>query len=668
MVATPRESLTKNTIESSDLFGWIVNITDENVIIKFRNGDYYEGDTSKRVMHGRGKYKWADGTIYEGNFVNGYATGHGTLQYPDLTVYSGEFCKSFLHGYGVINISSSTMRYSGNWKAGKKHGQGWLHYETDDWYDGEWFEDNKQGEGVRQYKSGETYQGCWYGGRQNGCGVFVWCNNDVYKGEWKNGKICGYGEYIWNTFINRSFTFPVENVYKGNWIDGTRNGTGTLFFGYDNGLRLDGEWVNNEKHGGGTLVCGNGTVVQQGRLFHQDQLVGETEEVPENNPTELTNRKNLLDLKSSSKKELPLHLPAENSLNLLHFNRDKMTDNYVNNSIATSGSKETLLSNLQQQQSEVERREIRDTILTNLPELYKVYNKYATIATDNVSTFKPILIRLFFWQMVRDLNYFRTNYNLIDIDLILLDNPNSGFKTRHYPFEEIFFWQFLQILLCLAWKFHTAEMVTRDCKKDGILSTLFTNFVTQVVYTSTYFTSASSLFECRDLLPFKSVYSLYKSLGEPHTARKLLCNMCIPPRQVHPSKDEKIPISQGVNGAIGGNLMYLTDDSSSLFSSNEDPYKTELFLFNGLNSKKITQCLCSICPLMKQNGVIVNIHYPLTFLEFYDTILKCSSMFIEMKRNKERRLRKMEMRRSFDTKLIKPTRRSSSKFKRLSIK
>ncbi|KAB0790854.1 hypothetical protein PPYR_14941 [Photinus pyralis] len=660
-----RDSLAKNPVDSLSV-QWIVNVPDESAVIRFRNGDCYEGGTSKRVMHGRGKYKWADGSIYEGDFVCGFATGHGTLQYPDLTMYTGEFCNSLLHGYGVINVSASTLRYSGNWKGGKKHGQGWLLYETDDWYDGEWFEDQRQGVGVRSYKSGEIYQGHWSGGSQDGSGVFVWCSNDVYKGRWTNGKMNGYGEYTWNTFINRSFTFPVENVYKGNWTDGTREGTGTMHFGYDNGLSFDGEWVHDEKHGSGTLTCGNGTVVHQDPLFQNDKLIIEPGELHKNcsaphSSALISSRRNLLESKSD--KQFAAHLPAETTDFSYYYSLavERYTTELYKIQLSTDyqhceDESQTLISNFQSHQSEVERREMQNAILANLPKLYRVYNKYATIATNHTTDFKPTLIRYFLWQMLRDFDYITSDYSLVEIDLILLQNPNSGLKWCHDPFEEVFFWQFLQLLVCLAWKFHAAETVTGDCKNDGVLATIFARFLTDVVYARPYFTSACSLFEYRDVLPFKQVYSLYKSLGEPHSARDFLSKICTSPGFPIPCENRgNFSPQQGVNAiAIGGNLMYLTDESGPFVETARNPSgapcQIELSVLQSLRSKRIVQCLCDACPQMKKNGVIINIEYQLTFLEFYDTLLKCGFAVVELKRKNEERLRnKAELLKSMES-------------------
>lgn len=37
---------------------------DEKALIRFRNGNIYEGNISMKCMHGEGRFQWADGTVY----------------------------------------------------------------------------------------------------------------------------------------------------------------------------------------------------------------------------------------------------------------------------------------------------------------------------------------------------------------------------------------------------------------------------------------------------------------------------------------------------------------------------------------------------------------------------------------------------------------------------
>ncbi|KAF5304455.1 hypothetical protein FQA39_LY09651 [Lamprigera yunnana] len=502
--------------QSSDVVpDWILCVPDEKVIVKFKNGDYYEGATRRKLMHGYGKYTWSDGTVYEGDFVNGYASGHGVLRYSDLSIYHGEFCKSILNGYGEFNIAESTMKYCGMWKSGQKHGKGWMLYCPKSWYDGEWCEDQRHGKGLRYYEGGEKYQGDWCNGERHGNGIFVWNNNDIYKGKWVEGKINGYGEYTWNAFLNKTFTFPIENVYKGLWVNGVRHGTGILDFGFDNGAKVACVFENNCKHGAGILICGNGAIVQQSVLFWNDtpinilktatsnrsescnnvQVGGNILRIPIHAPPEETDFSYYIDFaireylgflykEQLNNIEPGQRLGKENTLDTpgAYIQQNNTTVSVERCPSTNTAEYNNMLAVFKLQQREVEKKHVRDALIYELPKLYKLYNKYATITSYQKVAFTPILIRYFFWQMIRDLNFLGTKYTLVDIDMIILENPNCGLEFDHHPFERIYFWQFLQILMTLAWKLHSPCIVVEDCKTYGALATIFHNFLAEAVY------------------------------------------------------------------------------------------------------------------------------------------------------------------------------------------
>jgi len=50
-------------------------------ILKFKDGDLYEGGFKDGKMHGKGRYKLADGDVYEGTWVSGAKHGPGTYWY-----------------------------------------------------------------------------------------------------------------------------------------------------------------------------------------------------------------------------------------------------------------------------------------------------------------------------------------------------------------------------------------------------------------------------------------------------------------------------------------------------------------------------------------------------------------------------------------------------------
>jgi len=80
---------------------------------------------------------------------------------------------------GLLYIWENGSRYVGEWKDGKKHGQGTY----------------TSGEGVGE---GDTYVGEFKGGFKNGHGKYIWSDGDEYVGEFKDDKPNGQGTYTWS--------------------------------------------------------------------------------------------------------------------------------------------------------------------------------------------------------------------------------------------------------------------------------------------------------------------------------------------------------------------------------------------------------------------------------------------------------------------------------------
>lgn len=64
-------------------------------------------------------------------------------------------------------------------------------------------------------------------------------------------------------------------------------------------------------------------------------------------------------------------------------------------------------------------------------------------------------------------------------------------------------------------------------------------------------------------------------------------------------------------------------------NSKRDPFYQDLYVFRKLGAKKIVQCLTETCPLISSEGVIINMEYPLSFLEFYEVLLLCAKSLVE---------------------------------------
>ena len=83
-------------------------------------------------------------------------------------------------------------------------------------YTGEFKDGKRNGQGTCKFADGDEYTGQWEDGNRNGQGTYKFADVGVYTGEWKEDKINGQGIY---TNIN-----GVKS--SGNWVDGKLNGKG----------------------------------------------------------------------------------------------------------------------------------------------------------------------------------------------------------------------------------------------------------------------------------------------------------------------------------------------------------------------------------------------------------------------------------------------------------
>lgn len=136
--------------------------------------DKYAGEWKDDNKNGYATYTTynLDGSVsseYNGNYVDNYPTqaSHKSFYNNILTRhYEGEFLKLNYNGKGTMKkYSSSTgdleWEYTGDWKDGKKCGQGTMTYANGDVYKGEWENDKKNGQGTMTYADGGEVTGIW---------------------------------------------------------------------------------------------------------------------------------------------------------------------------------------------------------------------------------------------------------------------------------------------------------------------------------------------------------------------------------------------------------------------------------------------------------------------------------------------------------------------------
>lgn len=86
-----------------------------------QDGRTYEGQCSRGVPHGVGKFVLADGTTSEGEFSEGQQHGRGKEVFADGDSYEGEFVEGVPYGVGKLVLADGT--YEGEWSEGNEHGK-----------------------------------------------------------------------------------------------------------------------------------------------------------------------------------------------------------------------------------------------------------------------------------------------------------------------------------------------------------------------------------------------------------------------------------------------------------------------------------------------------------------------------------------------------------------
>jgi len=178
----------------------------------FGEADYgygvYVGEWRGGFPHGLGRLNGQYGYWANGNLVK--ATPASELQiWINESIKSIE-STSFSQTSKLPACSASQALKGKNCFAGLKLPNG-------DVYLGEWRDGRKNGQGTYTYKSnGQKYEGEWIDDKASGLGTFTYSDGIKYVGEWKDGKRQGQGiEYAVNGSI----------INQGLWIDNQFAGT-----------------------------------------------------------------------------------------------------------------------------------------------------------------------------------------------------------------------------------------------------------------------------------------------------------------------------------------------------------------------------------------------------------------------------------------------------------
>lgn len=182
----------------------------------YKNGDEYEGEYQEGARHGNGCYKWA-------KHVKDEETGEDKIELDEegKTVfeskYTGQYVANLKEGEGVFEYPDKS-KYQGNWRHDKRHGDGVYWYANGDIFSGEWRFGTKHGRGtfihaesnarlVGTYEDGKFVKGKWA------------CADFTYTGGYQDNKPTGPGEFVFQNGNRQSGSYvlkaPVEGEEEG---------------------------------------------------------------------------------------------------------------------------------------------------------------------------------------------------------------------------------------------------------------------------------------------------------------------------------------------------------------------------------------------------------------------------------------------------------------------
>jgi hypothetical protein len=205
-------------------------------------------DKEASKFHGQGTFKSKD-FQYSGEWKEGKKHGQGEMIWADGSRYKGKFVDDELVDrdgqYRLVDGSD----YQGEVRAGKLTGQGRMKFKDGGVFEGAFLEGKPHGVGLFRFADGATYEGEMRHGRQHGkSGKFSKANGDRYLGEFADGLPHGRGKWV----------FAANgHEYEGDIRMGEMSGQGTYRYGAS-GMSYTGAVTNAVPNGQGVLYFADG--------------------------------------------------------------------------------------------------------------------------------------------------------------------------------------------------------------------------------------------------------------------------------------------------------------------------------------------------------------------------------------------------------------------------
>jgi hypothetical protein len=188
--------------------------------IRYDEGSYEGEINDSKNPEGQGTFEYRgddeDGRLaYEGGWVNKKAEGFGVMRWQNGDRYEGEWKDGLRHGQGSYFCKATAGKYNGMYANDVKNGAGTYKYANGDEYDGEWKDGLRHGEGTYKWLDKiEKYIGEWEGGVKHGKGQFHYANGDVFTGLYENNNRQGAGE-----LVKEDGEIRTENYKEGKLVN-----------------------------------------------------------------------------------------------------------------------------------------------------------------------------------------------------------------------------------------------------------------------------------------------------------------------------------------------------------------------------------------------------------------------------------------------------------------
>ncbi|KAK9505547.1 hypothetical protein O3M35_009573 [Rhynocoris fuscipes] len=643
-----------------------------------KNNSFYIGDMSYNKQNGYGMdiyYQWVEEEVDEkGNNEEKQQENKETIKENNEEseekkelkgiAKEGGGCKCNVEeGSNIIEKDRNNktvtkpriiMAHFGKWKEGLKEEEGVTVFGEKNWYEGRWHNGLMEGFGVRRYQDGTLYAGYWKNGARHGEGVLLWPNNDIYNGEWKNGLMDGNGSYIWKSYqVLDWLTSPSQNCFVGKWRKGQRHGIGTLYLA--NGVKLIAEWKKGIKDGYGELVTTNGTIFYCDKFFVDDSIaesmipIMSEEEKANIKQNENNINKIILGQKEEGESTLtckPEHVPGEvkgfvpEFLPICapfytmdytwHIYKLFVPDQCVEIYTDISGFVNWFPRETVKRIFSVETDWLQKVLIKRSPELYYAYYRYATggCSSSGRYQYRPVLMRMSLWKMLRDCGLFLTQKSLRDLD------KEVGIGSN--PFDQIAMYEMVNYLLILSWEVYVKKDLFNP-NIPGLIASAFDRFIHEILVCMAHKYVGNILMFFK-YIPLNGLYSLFKSFKHPVTIETVVQTIC--------PTDEKfrdiLPRPNKFIRKLAKGLNIINPDGYVEYFPHHHPYfdkirkkkesvveeAADIRLLGLLGLEPLIQIIMEVLPnaMIKEGSIKPD--YEITFLDFCDILCELIVVYL----------------------------------------